>query len=116
MKSQTETVEMQRVALDPVEARVLRLRNLNEHMITRYLELAVALHEEHESQLWAKATPTGGGHYIDEEEFWEEAIGIKRRTAYQLIAVGGVLAQVLEKEEATEALTQPSGADDLRLD
>lgn len=53
----SETVEMQRVALDPVEARVDRLRNLNEHLIDRYLELAVALHAEHEAQLWASSPP-----------------------------------------------------------
>jgi hypothetical protein len=76
--------------------RVGRLRSLNEHLIDRYLELAVALHSEHINALWASATPTGGGRYASEEDFWEGAIGIKRRTAFQLIAVGGVLAQVSE--------------------
>jgi hypothetical protein len=94
VKPQTNTESNTVAQLDPVGARVLLLRNLNEHMINRYLDLAVALHAEHVNALWTQAPALGGGHYVDEEQFWEEAVGVKRRTAYQLIAVGGVLAQV----------------------
>jgi hypothetical protein len=88
-----------------VEERVSRLRSLHEHLVDRYLDLAVALHEEHVNALWTQAPALGGGHYVDEEQFWEEAVGVKRRTAYQLIAVGGVLAQVAEQAEASTALS-----------
>jgi len=37
-KSETETIAVRGVALDPVEARVGRLRNLNEHLLNRFGE------------------------------------------------------------------------------
>jgi len=54
------------------------------------------LHSEHINALWTQAVAQGGGRFESEESFWEDAIHVKRRTAYQLIAVGGVLAQVSE--------------------
>ena len=95
VKPQTEPVVVRGVALDPVEARVDHLRRLNEHMVNRYLDLAVALYAEHINSLWTQAVAPGGGRYTDEETFWEN-LGVKRRTAYQLISVGAVLALVSE--------------------
>ncbi len=112
MKSQTKTT-MQHVAPGPVEERVDRLRSLRERLTDHYLELAVALHEEHEAHLWTKARTHEGGRYESEVGFWEEAVGVKRRTAYQLIAVGGVLAKVGEQAEASKAL---SGVGQYKLD
>jgi len=65
----------------------------------------MALHEEHDAQLWTKAPAPGGGRYESEEGFWEEAVGVKRRTAYQLIAVGKVLATFNEREEASATIS-----------
>jgi hypothetical protein len=104
VKSDANTA-VQPVAPGPVEERVNRLRSLRERLTDRYLELAVALHEEHDAQLWTKAPVPGGGRYESEEDFWEEAIGVKRRTAYQLIAVGEVLARVGEREAASRTLS-----------
>ncbi len=104
MKSQTKTA-VQHVAPRPVAERVNRLRSLRERLTDHYLELAVALHEEHDAQLWTKAPALGAGRYESEEAFWEEAVGVKRRTAYQLIAVGEVLATVGEREEASRTLS-----------
>jgi len=104
MKSQTKTA-VQHVASGPVAERVNRLRSLRERLTDHYLELAVALHEEHDAQLWTRAPAPGAGRYESEEAFWEEAVGVKRRTAYQLIAVGEVLATVGEREEASRTLS-----------
>jgi hypothetical protein len=98
-------IPVQPVAPGPVEERVKRLRSLRERLTDHYLELAVALHEEHTAQLWTKAAAPGGGHYASEEDFWEGAVGVRRRTAYQLIAVGEVLAKVGEREEASRTLS-----------
>jgi hypothetical protein len=104
MKSGTKTA-VQPVAPGPVAERVNRLRSLRERLTDHYLELAVRLHEEHDAQLWTKAPAPGGERYESEEDFWEEAVGVKRRTAYQLIAVGEVLAKVGEREEASRTLS-----------
>ncbi len=104
MESETKTA-VQPVAPGPVAERVNRLRSLRERLTDHYLELAMALHEEHDAQLWTKARTHEGGRYASEEDFWEEAVGVKRRTAYQLIAVGEVLAKVGEWEEALRTLS-----------
>jgi hypothetical protein len=104
MKSGTKTA-VQPVAPGPVAERVNRLRSLRERLTDHYLELAMALHEEHDAELWTKAPAPGGGRYESEEGFWEEAVGVKRRTAYQLIAVGKVLATFSEREEASRTLS-----------
>ncbi len=95
------------VALSPesAQARVRELRELMREMTTRYLALAQALHEAHETELWTKARTHEGGRYESEEAFWEDAIGVKRRTAYQLIAVGEVLAKSDDQAEASKALS-----------
>jgi len=104
MKSHTKTA-VQPVAPGPVAERVNRLRSLRERLTDHYLGLAVALHEEHDAQLWTKAPAPEGGRYESEEDFWEEAVGVRRRTAYQLIAVGEVLAKVGQQAEASQALS-----------
>jgi hypothetical protein len=73
-------------------------------MVDRYLALAVAIHEEHEVGLWTKMRTRTGHPYESEDQFWEEAIGLKRRTAYQLIAVGRVLSKVGIEEDGMKAL------------
>src|SRR6266481_356637 len=95
------------VALTPdsVEARVRHLRDLVGEVMNHYLGLAQALHKEHEAQLWTKARPSPGARYRSEEEFWEAAVGVKRRTAYQLIAIGEMLAKVDDQVEASKALS-----------
>ena len=94
---------VQRVAQTPTE-RVARLRRLAEQIAERSLLLAVALSAEHEAGLWTEARTQAGTRYEGEEAFWEEALGLKRRTAYQLIAIGRVLARIDYPEEAREAL------------
>jgi hypothetical protein len=47
----------------------------------------MAIHEEHEAGLWAKVRTRTGHPYESEDQFWEEAIGVKRRTAYQLTLI-----------------------------
>src|SRR5262249_36684049 len=42
--------------------------------------------------------------YRSEEEFWEEVVGVKRRTAYQMIAIGRVLRKIGVQPEGTKAL------------
>ena len=105
MESQTKT-SVQHVALDSVEGRVDRLRGLRERLTDHFLELAVALHEEHVAELWTRARTREGALYENEEDFWEEAVGVKRRTAYQLIAVGEVLARLDDQAEASKALSR----------
>jgi hypothetical protein len=97
---------VQRVAQAPatVEQRVCRLRELAEQVTGRYLDLAVVLHQEHEAELWTKALAQKGGAYRSEEEFWEEAIGVKRRSAYQMIAIGRVLCKIGVRPDDTKAL------------
>jgi hypothetical protein len=104
VKSQTKTA-VQHVAPGPVEERVDRLRSLRERLMDHYLELAVALYEEHEAQLWTKARTHEGGRYENEVGFWEEGVGVKRRMAYQLIAVGEVLVKVDDQAGASKALS-----------
>ena len=106
-------IETQRAASHPVEERVARLRGLLARVADRYLELACALYKEHLAELWTKAPASGGGHFESEAAFFEEGVGIKIRTAQQLIAVGGVLAKVPEQAEASEAL---SGVGMFKLD
>lgn len=99
--------DVQHVALaHSPEERVRRLRQLAEQVADRYLVLAVALHEEHLAGLWEKARIPGGAQYESEEQFWEEALGLKRRSAYQLLAIGRVLARIDSQEEARAALAE----------
>jgi hypothetical protein len=97
------TTAVQRVA-QTSEARVSRLRHLTEDMTERYLSLARALYEEHEAELWTQVRARTGGRYQSEEEFWEEAIGVKRRTAYQLIRIGRILTEIGPEAESQKAL------------
>jgi hypothetical protein len=90
---------------ESVQARVRELRELMREMTNRYLALAQALHKAHETELWTKARTHEGGRYENEEAFWEEVIGVKRRTAYQLISVGEVLAKSDDQAEASKALS-----------
>ena len=94
---------VQRVAQTPAE-RVARLCQLAGQVAEGYLPLAVALHEEHLAGLWEKARIPAGVQDESEEQFWEEALGLKRRTACQLIAIGRVLTKIGRQDEAREAL------------
>jgi hypothetical protein len=85
---------------DPVEKRVDRLRGLLAGLMNNYIALARGLYEEHVAELWTKAP----GHWASEEDFLEESVGIKRRTSFELLAIGAVLAQIAEKEEASKEL------------
>ena len=93
------------LSAESAQARVRQLRDLMREMTNQYLALAQALHEAHATALWAQVRTREGGSYESEEAFWEEVIGVKRRTAYQLIAVGEVLAKVDDEAEASKALS-----------
>src|SRR5262245_14027956 len=81
-------------AAPSVEQRVRHLLQLAGQVTDRMLDLAKSLHEEHREQLWIKARTPAGEPYPSEEAFWEEAIGIGRRTAYRLIRIGAMLSKL----------------------
>ena len=58
-----------------------------------YLDLGQALYVEHEAALWQRARTLTGEHFDSEETFWE-TLGIKRRSAYQLIAIGRIVTSL----------------------
>ena len=107
MKATTKNA-VQRVAqsLDAVEQRVRQLRELAEEVTDRFLRLALALHREHEAELWTKARTSEGLPYPSEEHFLEEAVDVKRRTAYQLIAIGRVLSKIGLETDNWKALVE----------
>ena len=75
-----------------VNARISRLTRLAQHVVGGYLDLADALYAEHVAGLWQRARTPDGQPFASEESFWEEAVGIRRRTGYRLIALGRMLA------------------------
>ena len=84
---------VQRVALrHAVDYRVQCLRALSEHVSTDSLLFAEALFHEHGADLWQRARTPDGQGYPSEEQFWEHALGLKRRTGFQLLARGKTLA------------------------
>ncbi len=93
------------LAAESVQARIRHLQELVGEMENRYLVLAQTVHEEHAAELWTKARTSAGAPYRSEEDFWEEAVGIKRRTAYQLIALGELLAKADDQPQALKALS-----------
>ena len=83
---------VQRVALtDDVSQRITHLCGLATRLASSTLALAEALYVEHTEALWQVARTCDGLPYESEEHFWEDAIGIKRRSAYQLVAIGRML-------------------------
>ena len=96
---------VQRVALpETVPDRVEHLRMLSHQVVGHYLVLAEALHVEHEAALWQYARTDDTKPYGSEEHFWEDALGIRRRSAYQLLAIGRVLATLRLPEADQTAL------------
>ena len=89
---------------DGVCDRVDRLRDLTDRAMSHYLVLGQALYVEHEAALWQRARTATGEHYDSEEAFWEGALGIKRRTAYQLIAIGRIMTSLQLREADRGAL------------
>ena len=83
---------VQHVALDNgVAHRVQHLRSRAEQVTTDSLVFAEALFHAHDTDLWQRARTSDGQCYPSEEEFWEHALGIKRRTGFQLLARGKTL-------------------------
>jgi hypothetical protein len=97
-------------ATPTVEQRVRRLQALAAQVAERYLALALVIHEEHEVELWTKSRARTGLPYQNEEEFWEEALGVKRRTAYTLLAVGRTLSKLGIKQDGLKALAGVLGS------
>ncbi len=86
---------MQRVAQPAdVTPRVDHLRDLARRVASQHLVLADALYAEHVAGLWQYARTPQGDPYEAEEQFWEEAVGVRRRAAYQLIALGRLLSKL----------------------
>ena len=85
---------VQRVALETgVDERVKRLRSLTRRVTTESLALAEAIYREHVAGLWQHARAHDGHRFVSEEDFWED-LGVKRRTAYQLVARGRTLTNL----------------------
>ncbi len=97
------TPGVQRVAPD-VQQRVLHLQRLAARVTEGFLALADTLYREHDAALWQTAVTTDGGRYASEEVFWEEGVGVKRRTAYQLIAVGRAISKLTLSADDRDAL------------
>ena len=89
---------------ESVEDRVAHLRLLSGEVVRHYLVLAETLYAEHEADLWQTARTPGGERYPSQEVFWEDALGIKRRTGYQLVAVGRMLSSIRLPEADRTAL------------
>ena len=96
--------ERQGARPDDIEIRVDQLRELTRRAMRDYVVLGHALYLEHEAALWQRTRTTGGDPYESEEAFWEDALGIKRRTAYQLIAIGRIAISLQLPEPDREAL------------
>ena len=75
-----------------VQDRVDCLQQLATRMVSQYLTLAETLFVEHQAGLWQRARAASGDVCPSEEDFWEYALGIKRRTGFQLVAVGRMLS------------------------
>ena len=75
-----------------VQNRVAHLQRLSCQVVEQYLVLAETLYVEHDVGLWQRARTVDGDHYRSEEAFWEEALGIKRRMGFQLVAIGRMLS------------------------
>ncbi len=96
---------VQRVALTAgVDDRVQRLRALAEQMTTDAFTFAEQLLREHDADLWQRARIPGGGPYPSEETFWEDALGIRRRTGFQCLKRGKTLAALQLPPEDRMAL------------
>ena len=77
-----------------VQGRVDYLHTLATQLVSRYLTLAETMHAEHELELWQRVRTPSGDPYPSEEVFWEHAVGVKRRTGFQLVAVGRMLSRL----------------------
>ena len=96
---------VQRVALRvDVDERVQRLRALAAQVTTDALTFAELLLREHEADLWQRARTPDAGHYPSEETFWEDALGIRRRTGFQCLRRGKTLAALQLPPEERAAL------------
>ena len=84
--------------------RVTLLRGLATRVAFGTLALAEALFVEHTQGLWQRARSADGQVYASEEDFWEAAVGIKRRSAYQLVAIGRMLHTLALPEADRTAL------------
>ena len=90
---------------DSVQDRVAHLHHLATRVMGHYLRLAETLYLEHDAVLWQRARAPSGDHYASEEAFWENAFGIKRRTGYQLVAIGRMLLTLRLPAPEREALS-----------
>ena len=87
-----------------VDERVQRLRALAQQMTTDAFAFAEQLLREHATDLWQRARTPDGQHYPSEEGFWEDGLGIRRRTGFQCLKRGKTLAALRLQTEDRAAL------------